>query len=315
MKVSKKEILAQGKSTLSQEGIALQQLSDDLGDSFVECVELLLNVKGRVVVTGMGKSGHIGRKIAATLSSTGTPAFFVHPAEASHGDLGMMTSRDALLAISNSGNTAELSDILLYADSNHLPVVAITANPSSPLGLHSTICLTIPHKHEACPLDCAPTISTTMSLGLGDALAMALMYARGFTPEDFKSFHPGGSLGHKLLKVKDVMHTGDEIPLVDINSSMRDVIVELSGKCLGCVGISKDGHLVGIITDGDLRRSMDKDILDKQPSQIMTPNPKFITKESRVVDAAQEMHEKKITSMFVVDKDKTVGILHIHDCK
>lgn len=304
---------AQGIATIRQEGEALLALSAQLDDTFTQCVQCLLRIEGRVCVTGMGKSGHIARKVAATLASTGTPAYFIHPADASHGDLGMMTQRDALLAISNSGNTAELSDILWYAQQHALPVIAITSNPESPLGKHATYCLTLPPVHEACPLDCAPTTSTTMSLALGDALAMALMEERGFTPEDFKSVHPGGSLGQKLLCVRDVMHTGAEVPLCDVNDPMSIVIVEMSKKMLGCVGVQDHKKLVGIITDGDLRRAMCPDFLTKKAGEIMTVSPRTVDVSATVESVRRSMQEYKVTSLFVPLGKYDVGIVHIHD--
>ncbi|MBQ7617593.1 MAG: KpsF/GutQ family sugar-phosphate isomerase [Desulfovibrio sp.] len=310
---NEKAALGQGQDTIRQEGEALLTLSKCLDENFTHAVHCLLGITGRVGVTGMGKSGHIARKIAATLASTGTPSYFIHPAEASHGDLGMMTPRDALIAISNSGNTAELSDILFYAQAHTLPVIAITSNPKSPLGKHADFCLTLPVTHEACPLDCAPTTSTTMSLALGDALAIALMQARGFTPEDFKSFHPGGSLGQKLLRVGDVMHTGDDVPLCDVNDPMTIVIVEMSKKMLGCVGVTDHGNLVGIITDGDLRRAMCPDLLSKKAGELMTVSPYEIDAAATVEEARRSMTEKKVTSFFIHLGEKKVGIVHIHD--
>ena len=305
--------LRQGITTIQQEGEALLQLSSCLDATFTNSVAMLLQIKGRVCVTGMGKSGHIARKIAATMASTGTPAYFIHPAEASHGDLGMMTPRDALIAISNSGNTAELSDILVYAQSHDLPVIAITGNPESPLGKRARFCLVLPAVHEACPLDCAPTTSTTMSLALGDALAMALMQARGFTPEDFKSFHPGGSLGQKLLRVRDIMHTGEDVPLCDVNDLMSTVIVEMSKKMLGCVGVTEEGVLVGIITDGDIRRAMCQNFLEKKAKELMTVSPYMVNEDATIEYTYNFMKKKKITSLFIILSDDTYGIVHIHD--
>ncbi len=308
-----RKALLQGIDTVRQEGEALLQLSRSLDEHFTRCVQCLLSIEGRVGVTGMGKSGHIARKIAASMASTGTPAYFIHPAEASHGDLGMMSPRDALIAISNSGNTAELGDILFYAQTHAVPVVAITSNPQSPLGMHADHCLVLPTVHEACPLDCAPTTSTTMSLALGDALAMALMQARGFTPEDFKSFHPGGSLGQKLLRVRDIMHTGSAVPLCDVHDPMSIVIVEMSKKMLGCVGVTNHGRLVGVITDGDLRRGMCKDLLTKTADELMTVSPHTIDVGATVEQARRMMKEHKVTSLFVQPGDNTIAIVHIHD--
>ena len=313
IRFSADRVLQQGIDTIRQEGEALLALSASLGETFVSCVNCLLRIEGRVCVTGMGKSGHIARKIAASMSSTGTPAYFIHPAEASHGDLGMMTPRDALVAISNSGNTVELSDILFYAQAHALPVIAITSNPESPLGKHATHCLVLPKVHEACPLDCAPTTSTTMSLALGDALAMALMRERGFTPEDFKSFHPGGNLGQKLLRVRDIMHTGPAVPLCDVADPMSVVIVEISRKMLGCVGVLDHGKLVGIITDGDLRRAMCPDFLTKRAEDLMTVSPHTIDVDASIESARHRMRNLKVTSLFVPLDETRVGIVHIHD--
>ncbi|MBQ9536229.1 MAG: KpsF/GutQ family sugar-phosphate isomerase [Desulfovibrionaceae bacterium] len=302
-----------GKKTITIEGNALLKLSNSLNDSFSKCIDILLKIQGRVGVTGMGKSGHIARKIAATLASTGTPAYFIHPSEASHGDLGMVTVRDAIVAISNSGNTHELSDILTFAKIHSLPLIAITSDQHSPLAKISDLSLILPSIHEACPLDCAPTTSTTMSLALGDAIAMALMQARGFTPEDFKSFHPGGNLGQKLLKVQDMMHQNNEVPLCDLNDLMSKVIIEISDKMLGCTGITDNGKLIGIITDGDLRRSMCDNLLTKRAKDIMTANPIIIDQNSSLQDAFKIMNNKKITSLFIDLGNNNYGIIHIHD--
>ena len=229
--------LDEARQVLRDEAHALQVLADDLGESFERTVDCLLGIRGRIAVTGMGKSGHVARKIAATLASTGSPAYFIHPAEASHGDLGMMTPDDAVIAISNSGNTAELRDIVLYASQNNMPIVAITRNADSFLGKHCDYLLLQPQLHEACPLDCAPTTSTTVQMALGDALAMCLLTARGFRREDFRRFHPGGSLGQKLSLVRDLMHTGDAMPLLTPDAPMMNVLAEMTRKGFGCVGV------------------------------------------------------------------------------
>ena len=252
--------------------------------------------------------------VTATLSSTGTPAFFIHPAEASHGDLGMMTNRDALLALSNTGNTPELSNIILYAQENSLPIIAITSNPKSALGLQANYNLVFSYDHEACPLDCAPTTSTTLTLALGDALALSLMKARGFTADDFNTFHPGGSLGHKLLRVKDVMHKGDRIPLVNKNETIQNVLVEMSSKFLGCVGVIDEDELVGIITDGDIRRVFSKNIYPKSAEEIMTKNPNVVDMNKRISEVLNIMNKNHITSMFVLANNKIQEIIHLHDC-
>lgn len=304
-----------GRQVILQEAEALTSLADTLDDNFTRCVEILLHTEGRVAVTGMGKSGHVARKIAATMASTGTPAYFIHPAEASHGDLGMMTPQDALVAISYSGKTAELADILSYATRHGMPVIAMTRNAQSPLGKQSDICLTLPQEGEACPIDCAPTTSTTMSLALGDALAMTLMHERGFSPEDFKGFHPGGSLGKKLRLVKDIMHTGDALPLVKPDTLMSEVLLVMTGKGFGCAGVVDDeGKLVGIITDGDLRRHMGEGITNQKANPIMTHSVITIVPNIPVAKALLTMNTNRISNIFITMKNVPVGIIHLHDC-
>lgn len=304
-----------GRQIIRQEAKALLRLAEAQDQSFERCVDLLLHTSGRVAVTGMGKSGHIARKVAATLASTGTPAYFIHPAEASHGDLGMMSPQDALIAISRSGNSAELSDILFYAEEHGLSVIAITSNSQSPLGKHAKLCLPLPALHEACPLDCAPTTSTTMSLALGDALAMALMHARGFTLENFKCFHPGGALGKKLMKVKDIMHTGDALPLVKPNTPMSEVLLVMTSKGFGCAGVvDEEAKLIGIITDGDLRRHLGPNFLEKNAYSIMTKPPFTIDEITSVEKASFLMYKKKISCIFVIKHQIPYGIINIHQC-
>ena len=306
--------LDEARQVLRDEAQALLVLADDLGESFDRTVDCLLGIKGRIAVTGMGKSGHVARKIAATLASTGSPAYFIHPAEASHGDLGMMTPDDAVIAISNSGNTAELTDIVLYASQNNMPLVAITRNADSFLGKHCDYLLLQPQLHEACPLDCAPTTSTTVQMALGDALAMCLLTARGFRKEDFRRFHPGGSLGQKLSLVRDLMHAGDAMPLLHPDAPMMDVLAEMTRKGFGCVGVVDGETLVGIITDGDLRRHMGPNILESTASELMTRNPVCIDADALSAKAQGIMEERKITCVFVVDeKHRPLGILSMHD--
>ena len=276
-------------------------------------MERLLRIKGRIAVTGMGKSGHVARKVAATMASTGSPAFFVHPSEASHGDMGMITTDDAVIAISNSGNTAELTDILLYAAQNNMPVIAITKNPDSFLGRHCDYLLLQPDLREACPLDCAPTTSTTVQMALGDALAMCLLTARGFSREDFRRFHPGGSLGQKLSLVRYLMHTGSAIPLVQKTALTMDVLAEMTRKGFGCVGVLDGKKLVGIITDGDLRRHMNPGILECNAASLMTPNPIRITPDALSAKAQGLMENRKITSLFVMEGEEIRGIITMHD--
>ncbi len=308
-------IVEYGKKILKEEGQALLTLSQSLPETFSEAVHTLFQSKGRVAVTGMGKSGHIARKIAATLSSTGTPAYFIHPGEASHGDLGQVGREDALVALSNSGQSAELGDILQFATRCNMPIIAITKNPQSFLGAQSNICLTLPDLPEACPLGCAPTTSTTMMLALGDALALALLRLRGFTAEDFSHFHPGGQLGRKLRLVGDIMHTGAEIPQVPGGTSMATALVEISAKGFGCVAVTKQDRLVGVIADGDLRRHMSPNLLEKNVEDIMTANPITIGPEALAAKALGVMNKKGITSLMVVNKQLGIlGVVHMHDC-
>nr|WP_131113194.1 KpsF/GutQ family sugar-phosphate isomerase [Lichenihabitans psoromatis] len=287
----------------------------DFGHVFAAVVDLLRGIDGRVIVTGMGKSGHIGRKIAATLASTGTAAYFVHPAEASHGDLGMIRSGDVVLAMSWSGETVELADIITYAKRFRIPLLAVTSNPDSALGREADLCLTLPRAEEACPNGLAPTTSTTMQLVLGDALAVALLEARGFSATDFKVYHPGGKLGARLTFVRDVMHQGDEIPCVSTQAAMSEAIVEMSGKRFGCVGvIDTAGLLVGIITDGDLRRHMGPTLMHQVAADIMTRTPTTIDPDALAVEALALLTETRRSVLIVADHDKRpIGILHLHD--
>lgn len=305
------------KQTIDKEIEALKTMENEFDASLTQALDLMQQTKGRVIVTGMGKSGHIARKIAATLASTGTPSFFVHPAEASHGDLGMFTKDDTILAISNGGESKELSDILVYCKRYGIPLIAMTKNPDSSLGKAGDILLKLPNNGEACPLGLAPTSSTTATLVLGDVLAVALMERKGFTRTDYKQRHPGGKLGAILQKVSDLMHKGDEMPLVGEQTSMQEALLTMTSKMLGCVGIvDKNGHLIGIITDGDLRRWLNSDVLSKTVSEVMTKNPKTITPDVLAVEALNVMNNtgKGITQLFVIQEDKPIGIIHIHDC-
>ena len=302
--------VSEAQRVLHDEARALQMLAESLGEEFDKAVDCLLNIPGRIAVTGMGKSGHVARKIAATLASTGSPAFFIHPAEASHGDLGMMTARDAVIAISNSGNTSELTDIVLYALENSLPLIAITKNADSFLGKHCDHLLLQPQTHEACPLDCAPTTSTTVQLALGDALAMCLLKARCFRKEDFHKYHPGGSLGKKLLLVKDIMHTGDALPLVKSGTLIREALFVMTKMGFGCVGIVEDGdRLVGIVTDGDIRRNLSETLMYQTVDEIMTKEPVKLHKDMLREKAMGILAEKRIGEAFVVEDKKAIGIL------
>jgi arabinose-5-phosphate isomerase len=309
------DLLANAREVLATEIAALEALSQTLSMDFAQAVELIAARGGRVVVTGIGKSGHVARKIAATLSSTGTPAMFVHPAEASHGDLGMVTQADSVLALSNSGEAGELGDILAYTRRFSIPLIAITSSKDSTLGKAADIVLELPQAAEACPLGLAPTSSTTMMMALGDALAIVLLRRSGFTMHDYKALHPGGKLGKKLLLVRDVMHTGAAVPLAQGNAVMSDVILIMTQKTFGCCAIvDENDKLKGIITDGDLRRHMRPDLLSAKAETIMTRNPKTIGISALAAEALGRMNEKKVTSLFVVGDDNQVeGIIRMHD--
>ena len=304
--------------SLSTEIDGLQALADAmqgaLGSAFDRAVSCILAAKGRIVVSGMGKSGHVGRKIAATLASTGTPAHFVHPGEASHGDLGMIQRDDAIIALSWSGESSELADLLAYAERNAVPVIGFTSRADSALGRQSAICLELPRAPEACPNGLAPTTSTTMQLALGDALAVALLESRKFGPDDYRRFHPGGKLGAQLRQVRAVMHSGERLPLVARNAPMSEVLVTMSAKGFGCAIITEeDGTLAGIITDGDLRRHMRADLLDARAERVMTVGPKTIAPDMLVAEALEILENRKISSLVVVEDRKPVGLIHIHD--
>ena len=284
-----------------------------LGTSFGAAVELIRQAKGRVIVTGLGKSGHIGRKVAATLASTGTPAFFVHAAEASHGDLGMITPDDVILALSWSGEQPEMKNLVNYSARFAIPMIAVTSDAVSSLGSAARIVLELPKVREACPHNLAPTTSTLMQAAIGDALAIALLEGRGFTALEFANFHPGGKLGAMLKHTSDFMHTGDAVPLKPLGTRMADALVEMSAKGFGCVAIvDARGHIAGIITDGDLRRHMRPDLTDALVDDIMTKNPKTIASNSLASEALKLM-SSKISSLIVTDADKPVGIVHLHD--
>ncbi len=301
-------------AVLRQEAHALTLLARGLNTAFCAIVDCLYNIKGRIAVTGMGKSGHVARKVAATLASTGSPAYFIHPGEASHGDLGMLASGDAVLAFSNSGNTAELSDIVLYAARRNIPLIGVTRNADSMLGKHATHILPLPLVSEADPLNCAPTTSTTLQMALGDALALTLMRRRGCSPEEFHRWHPGGSLGRKLLTVREIMHTGEDLPLLPPSALMPDVLMLMTGKGFGVAGIIENNRLAGIITDGDLRRHMGPALMDKTARQVMHPDPVVVNEDTLAVAALRLMQENRITSLFVTREGKPVGILNVHDC-
>ena len=305
------------RRVLATEAAGLHALADSLDGSFARAIALLDSANGRIVVTGMGKSGHVARKIAATLASTGAPSLFVHPAEASHGDLGMIVPGDAVLALSNSGETAELADLVEHCHRFGLPLVAITAKAGSALAAAANVALILPPAAEACPMGLAPTTSTSMQMALGDALAVALLTRRGFTAQDFRQFHPGGRLGQRLRRVKDVMHQGDAVPLVTPDTGMDRALVIMTEKRFGCLGVTgPDGGLIGILTDGDLRRAMDPNLLSKQVGEIMTRDPRTIGPDALADEALRAMNapERRVTTLFVVDQAHVpLGILHVHD--
>lgn len=306
--------IAHGKATLAQEIEGLKALEKALGDAFAQAVECLANIKGRIIITGMGKSGHVARKIAATMASTGTPAYFVHPGEASHGDLGMIGRDDAVLALSNSGETAELSDIISYTKRFSIPLIGIARRAGSMLVEAANIALVLPETPEASPVN-APTTSTTMMMALGDAIAVALMHRQGFTKDDFSVFHPGGKLGKAFIRVCDLMHTGSELPLIRHDMLMSDALLAVTGKRFGCAGvIDTSGKLVGIVTDGDLRRHMAPDLLTRHTHEIMTAAPLTIRPQALAAEVLNIMNERRVTSLFIVEDEKPVGIIHIHDC-
>ena len=310
-------MLASALRTLEAEAGGIAALSadirDGLGPAFVAAVDLIHGAAGRLIVTGMGKSGHIGRKIAATFASTGAPAFFVHPGEASHGDLGMITADDLIMALSWSGETVELKDLIDYSRRFRIGLIGITANGESTLAKAADVALVLPKAREACPHNLAPTTSSLMQLALGDALAVALLESRGFTALDFRALHPGGRLGAQLKFVRQIMRSGTDVPLVALGTKMSDAIVEMSSKSLGCVGITDAGRLVGIITDGDLRRHMRPDLLDAKVDDIMTPQPKTVRPDQLVSEALELLNASNITALMVVDAGSPVGIVHFHD--
>ena len=301
--------------TIDSEIRAIEELKKSLdAESLTKALDFMQNSTGRIIITGMGKSGPIGKKIAASLASTGTPSFFVHPAEASHGDLGMITDDDVVIAISNSGESRELIDILNDCKRFGIKLIAITKNQDSSLGKAGDVVLLLPNNGEACPLGLAPTSSTTATLVLGDILTIRMIERKGFSKEDFNDRHPGGKLGSILKRVSDLMHTGQDMPLLDENANMQAVLLEMTSKRLGCVGfVNSAGILTGILTDGDLRRCLSAQILSEKAADLMTRNPKTIAPEAMTAEALKIMHDKKITNLFVVDNLKPVGVIHIHD--
>ncbi|OPZ77259.1 MAG: Arabinose 5-phosphate isomerase KdsD [Alphaproteobacteria bacterium ADurb.Bin438] len=309
------DIINRAKEVIDAEIKGIIELKEKLNDDFINIVNGIYECKGRLIVTGIGKSAHIARKIAATLSSIGTPSFFIHPAEASHGDLGMITKDDVILALSNSGESTELNDIISFAKRFGISLYAFVNNKESTLGKNANITFEIPKAKEACPLGLAPTTSTTINLVLGDALGLCLLDMKHFSKEQYRNIHPGGKLGKKLLKVSDIMTKSEGLPLVFIDTPMDETIIIMTRKNIGAVGvIDKEGNLIGIITDGDLKRHMTNDILNKKVGDIMTANPRTLGKDILASDAVNFLNTNKITNAFVVEDFKPVGFLHIHDC-
>ncbi|MEM6622421.1 MAG: KpsF/GutQ family sugar-phosphate isomerase [Pseudomonadota bacterium] len=311
------DLMVTARRVLKTEAHALDLLANGLDSSFEAAVKLILSAKGRLICSGMGKSGHVGRKIAATLASTGTPAFFVHPAEASHGDLGMITQDDVALVLSNSGETRELADVVAHCKRFSIPLIGVASRPASTLLAAADVALVLPPAPEACSVGLAPTTSTTMTMALGDALAVALMEQRGFTPDSYRVFHPGGNLGAKLVNVDALMTKPPGLPLVSEDAPMSDALVEMSAKGFGVVGtMDSNQRLTGIITDGDLRRHM-AGLLARKASEVATMNPMTIRPDQLATAALGIMNERKITCLFVTELDGCVpalGILHVHDC-
>ena len=312
--MEKSKLIKEAKKVLKIEIESVKTLNSSFNQSFYNVVKTIFNTKGRVVVTGIGKSGHIANKISATLSSTGTPAQFVHPSEASHGDLGTITRSDCILAFSNSGQSNELNDIINYAKRFNIPLLSVSSNKKGSLYTKSDHAILFKKPIEACPLNLAPTSSTTMSLIIGDAIAITLLKMRGFKASNFSKFHPGGNLGKDLVKISEIMHEEKELPLVNENDLMSKSLLIMTKKSFGCLGvIDKNKKLIGIITDGDLRRNMGKNIINKTSYQVMTKNPKVVNESTLVGEALNIMNTKKITSLFVCKQSRPVGIIHIHD--
>ena len=309
--------LATARQVVTDEARALDALAAGFDERFADAVRLILKAEGRVIVSGIGKSGHIGRKIAATLASTGTPAHFVHPAEASHGDLGMLSKGDVVLAISNSGEAPELANLLVFTRRFDIPLIGLSSRPKSTLMTQADVQLEIPALGEACGYGIVPSISTTLTLAMGDALAIAIMKHRDFRPENFRDFHPGGKLGARLSKVRDLMHGGDALPLVAETSPMSEALLEISQKGFGVAGVTgAENALTGIITDGDLRRHMDG-LLSQTAADVMTSSPTTIGPDALAEEALAVMNARKITCLFVVDPTQgpqALGLIHIHDC-
>ena len=316
--MNKTDLIGLAKKTITTERDGLSALiaalDGELQNEFEKAVELLAELKGRVIISGIGKSGHISAKLAATMASTGTPAFFVHAAEANHGDLGMVGTSDAIIGLSWSGGAQELKGIINYSRVYKIPLIAITSNPESALAQEADIVLLLPKEKEACPHNLAPTTSTIMQLAMGDALAIALLEKRKFTASDFRKFHPGGKLGAGLTKVSEIMHQGDELPLVPLGTKMSDAIVEISDKGFGCVGVlNEDGTLAGILTDGDVGRAMNDQLLSMKVDEVMIANPKTLEGDAFALAAFELINAHKISAVLIVADNKPVGIVHIHN--
>ena len=308
------EIIESAQKALNDEIEGLSLLKEFFNSNFEEAVKAIFNSKGKVVVTGVGKSGHIGRKISATLSSTGTPSYFIHPTEASHGDMGMIEKSDIILAISWSGETTELANIVKYALENKIKLIGLSSNKESHLAKSSDIALNIPLVEEACPNGLAPTTSTTMQLVIGDAIAISLLNIRDFNKDNFRSLHPGGQLGAALAIIEDVMHSGESLPIIEIGSPMSEALIKISEKGFGCIGVVSNNSLEGIITDGDLRRHMGPDMLNNKVESIMTKNPQMVSSKLLVADALELINNLGIQGLFVSNNNKIpVGFIHFHD--
>ena len=310
----KKKIIASAKSAFSKELKSIKSLSSIFNNNFYKAVEKIHNLKGRVIVTGVGKSAHIGNKISATLTSTGTPSYFVHATEASHGDLGSVQKNDCVIAISNSGETSELKNIIHFIKRFNIPLISITSNPKSTLHRNSSIGILYKKPLEACPLNLAPTSSTTMAMIIGDCIAIALLELKGFKSSHFKNLHPGGNLGKDLKYVNEIMHIGKAIPVANLREKMSKALITMTKKSFGCIGVvNNNGQIQGIITDGDLRRKMNSKFFQKNAGDIMTKNPTIAEKNMLVGEAINLMNSKKITSLFICESKKPIGIIHIHD--
>jgi len=312
--MNKKKILISAKKAFSKELGSIKTLSSTFNNSFVKAIETIHNSKGRVIVTGVGKSAHIGNKISATLTSTGTPSYFIHATEASHGDLGSIQKNDCVIAISNSGETTELENLIQFSKRFNITLISITSNPKSALHKNSTIGILYKKPKEACPLNLAPTTSTTMAMIIGDCIAIALLELKGFKSVEFKNFHPGGNLGKDLKYITEIMHTGRKIPIADKDEKMSKALLTMTRKSFGCIGVvDKNKKILGIITDGDLRRKLNSKFFEKKASEVMTKNPTLAFEEMLVGEALNIMNRKKITSLFICKNKIPIGIVHIHD--